>query len=268
MAHLEALDRHYARLTDAELQELAASDPEGFRPGALDLLRAELDRRGLDREAQVVVADALPGGSSPATGESGAAADARSQSSPYAGFAVRLAARAIDQTYLALVAFPVVVVGTVLLVATDAIFGSSSLAPIEDQQPRVLWLQLGLGLMGWLAYFTICEGFGGRTLGKAMIGLIVVRSDLTPAGPLAALRRTLLLLADGLVLGAPAALSMHHSRTRQRLGDRSADTVVMWRKHLTPRGGLVLPRLPLVVTVASITYAGLLLAATLASLLG
>lgn len=77
------------------------------------------------------------------------------------------------------------------------------------------------------------EGRYGITFGKWLLGIRTVRSTLRPAGFARALVRDILLTFDllGMLTPIPAATSMMFSSTRQRLGDRVADTIVI---HSTP----------------------------------
>lgn len=241
MTTIGALHRYYAQLSDEDLLQLAARDADGFRPEALDLLRAELRRRQIGLETPQ---DA--GGPQ------------------YAGFLVRLAARIVDQIFLTIVAVPCLILGMILVALVDAASGRTDLVAPEEAG-RFAWLDITLSVGGWVAYFTICEGFDGRTLGKLLLGLVVVRTDLTPVKPGPALRRSFLVLVDAIALGAPAALSMHYSTTRQRLGDRSADTVVVWRRSLPPPSARPTVRSALVIAAASIAFGGLVVASMVAS---
>jgi uncharacterized RDD family membrane protein YckC len=79
-----------------------------------------------------------------------------------------------------------------------------------------------------LVYFTVLEGAAGRTVGKALFGLIVVETDGSPVGYRGALVRTLLRPVDQFptlyLLGFGSMLT---SDRRQRVGDRLANTVVV-----------------------------------------
>lgn len=82
--------------------------------------------------------------------------------------------------------------------------------------------------LGSLVYFTVLEGAAGRTVGKALFGLVVVRTDGSPVGYRAAMVRTLLRPIDQFpalyLLGFGSMLT---SDRRQRVGDRLANTVVV-----------------------------------------
>jgi uncharacterized RDD family membrane protein YckC len=79
-----------------------------------------------------------------------------------------------------------------------------------------------------LAYYGVSEALTGQTLGKALLGLRVVKLDGSPCTPGAALVRTLLRLIDGLPLFYLVGLiCIAVSARAQRLGDMAAGTVVV-----------------------------------------
>jgi uncharacterized RDD family membrane protein YckC len=79
----------------------------------------------------------------------------------------------------------------------------------------------------FFAYYVVCEGLFGRTLGKRILSLRVVSEDGSPIYLGAAFLRNLLRLVDGLFFYLVAAVSVWASPTRQRLGDRAAHTHVV-----------------------------------------
>ncbi len=99
-----------------------------------------------------------------------------------------------------------------------------------------LW-QVGLSGLGLLAlYFVVCEGVWGRTLGKAALGLSVVRENGGKAGLGPAAVRNLARLIDFLPLGyAVGIVVSQKGKLRQRIGDRAARTVVVNRAGLERR---------------------------------
>ena len=79
-----------------------------------------------------------------------------------------------------------------------------------------------------LAYFFVGETAAGRTAGKQIVGLRVVRTDGTPAGPGPILVRTLLRIIDQLpVLYLLGFVVMLVTGRQQRLGDLAAQTHVV-----------------------------------------
>jgi uncharacterized RDD family membrane protein YckC len=96
----------------------------------------------------------------------------------------------------------------------------------------------------WLAYFLVCESYGGQTIGKRLGRVRVVRlADGGRPAPGAIVTRTLLRLVEGLwLLSFVGYLAIRTSPgRRQRLGDRAAGTTVV-RAHGPARefSGLVL----------------------------
>jgi uncharacterized RDD family membrane protein YckC len=93
-------------------------------------------------------------------------------------------------------------------------------------------VQIGNGpmlvaLVLFFAYYVICEGFFGRTLGKRLLGLRVVAEDGSPIYLGAAFLRNLLRIVDAFFFYLVAAVSVWASPKRQRLGDRAARTFVV-----------------------------------------
>jgi len=79
------------------------------------------------------------------------------------------------------------------------------------------------------AYYWLCDGIGGRTLGKALLGLRVVRTDGVPIGLGRAAIRTLLRIVDGLpflyLVGFVTMLAT--GARRQRIGDLATNSHVV-----------------------------------------
>lgn len=89
-------------------------------------------------------------------------------------------------------------------------------------------LMLCAFLLEWLYPVAFELGFGGRTLGKAALGLVVVMEDGTPVSASASLLRNLLRFADLLPMGYLVGLiSMTVDPSFRRLGDLAAGTVVV-----------------------------------------
>jgi uncharacterized RDD family membrane protein YckC len=95
-----------------------------------------------------------------------------------------------------------------------------------------------------LVYAAVAEGVWGRTLGKYLLGLEVVRArDGDPCGWRGALIRSLLRPLDLVFLGMPGALLVMVSRRRQRLGDILGGTLVVRRLPALPSfAGMPMPR--------------------------
>jgi uncharacterized RDD family membrane protein YckC len=91
----------------------------------------------------------------------------------------------------------------------------------------------GADLVGFyitLAYFIGLEATRGATLGKMALGLCVVKTDGSPIGWSESFTRNLLLVIDCLFGCLVGAILIWTSPQRQRLGDRIAHTVVIYRQ--------------------------------------
>lgn len=102
---------------------------------------------------------------------------------------------------------------------------AGKLASIETSLLQVLF-----AFATALLYYFLLEGLTRRTLGKFIMGLMIVRADGRPAGFREALIRTAwrLLEVNPILIGAlPAALRIVFSRQHQRWGDEFAGTLVV-----------------------------------------
>jgi uncharacterized RDD family membrane protein YckC len=137
----------------------------------------------------------------------------------YAGVTRRFVALVIDGFVLLGIS---VVVGLLAGGAYSTSTANSYDAGIQvDTGPMLAALAL------FFAYYVICEGLFGRTLGKRILSLRVVGEDGSPIYLGAAFLRNLLRLVDGLFFYLVAAVSVWSSPTRERLGDRAAQTYVV-----------------------------------------
>lgn len=101
-------------------------------------------------------------------------------------------------------------------------------------------LTMVMALLGQILYHTMCEGLHGSTVGKLILGQVVVTTGRKPCGLVAALKRSLAYFFDGLFFGAVGYFHMQKTKMMQRYGDDWADTVVCKRSQLPPeslRGG-------------------------------
>ena len=77
-------------------------------------------------------------------------------------------------------------------------------------------------------YYPLMEGYLGRTLGKMLFGIKVVREDNGGVPGLgAAALRTVLRIIDGMFFYAVAFVSVLATQKNQRLGDMAAHTLVV-----------------------------------------
>jgi uncharacterized RDD family membrane protein YckC len=172
-------------------------------------------------------------GADPRTGESAYHGRDSDKARVCQGVGVRLAAQAVDAAFLLLV-FILVSYAAYLVMA-----GAGEFAIVgEEPSSLPFWVAF---LSGSFLYYWIGEGVWGRTLGKRLFDLRVVRADGAPAGLGRALVRTLLRPVDALpaayVLGACV---IWLTRRDQRLGDLAAGTVVV-RPQMVPRDRLADP---------------------------
>jgi uncharacterized RDD family membrane protein YckC len=95
---------------------------------------------------------------------------------------------------------------------------------------KVAWLGVLLGVLFLLAYFPVTEGLWGQSLGKLILGLVVVDEKGDRPGLLRAAGRTLTRLVEVnplLLGGIPAGVTVALNDKRQRLGDMLAGTYVI-----------------------------------------
>jgi uncharacterized RDD family membrane protein YckC len=93
-----------------------------------------------------------------------------------------------------------------------------------------------IGLIVALAYYPLTETLWGQTLGKLLLGIIVVTDNGRPPNIFRSLLRTLLRLVEVnpfLAGGVPAGLIVLITPNRQRLGDLLAGTYVVPKKDVT-----------------------------------
>ena len=83
--------------------------------------------------------------------------------------------------------------------------------------------------IGGILVLSFAEGSWGVTPGKWICGIRTFRTTLRPCGMLRALARELMIYPDTLLLvtGLPAVLSIAFTKNWQRLGDITADTIVV-----------------------------------------
>lgn len=107
--------------------------------------------------------------------------------------------------------------------------------------------RLGEGIFAIILFLTywgypiVCEVYcGGRTLGKRVAGLEVVREDGLPVGWRESTLRNILLVADFLpMLYVTGLLSMILDERFRRVGDIVAGTLVVYREPARPRAAIV-----------------------------
>lgn len=159
-------------------------------------------------------------GADPRTGESAFRGRGTDRARVCQGVGIRLAATAIDVVVL-FAAFILV-----SLVIYLFLMGAGEFAVVgEEPSSMPFWIVF---FIAWFFYYWVCEGVWGRTLGKRLCSLRVVRKDGGRIGIGAALVRTLLRLVDALpAFYLVGALLLWLTPLDQRLGDLLAGTVVV-----------------------------------------
>jgi uncharacterized RDD family membrane protein YckC len=128
-----------------------------------------------------------------------------------AGMGSRAVAGALDLVFKALL------VGVIVLVV---------LGTLDSRAGIILVPAAGLALLLYDVCFETLRG--GRTLGKSIGGLRVVRSSGRPVDLPASMIRNVMRLVDGIVLSyLPTIISIAVTKKNQRLGDLAADTIVI-----------------------------------------
>ncbi|MBZ5511021.1 MAG: RDD family protein [Acidobacteriia bacterium] len=146
-----------------------------------------------------------------------------------AGFGIRTAARLIDigvHWLIALVSG--FVFGLFLLIAA----GGNQIAvqnAVASLRQRSI-IALVLSILGSAMYHTVCEGGYGSTLGKLIMGLVVLGEDGQPCRFRSALGRSFAFYIDSLFFGIIGYMAMKGSPLDQRKGDEWFHTIVAKRK--------------------------------------
>jgi len=150
-----------------------------------------------------------------------------------AGFWIRAAARGIDWLVIfAIVSVSATFVVLAGLVVVRVLHGSHEAFLELVQHPS--WFERITWVLATLVYHSVCEGAGGATIGKRLLGLQVVAEDFGRATLMQGMRRSAGFLIDALFFGAVGANNMNNSPMRQRIGDTWGKTFVVRRKTLPP----------------------------------
>jgi len=150
------------------------------------------------------------------------------------GFWRRAGARILDlglHIVLGTVAGVVVGITTVVLATIRGVPFPTLWAQVQP----ATWMGFLSGMVGSVIYQVIFEGWHGSSLGKLILGLVVLGEDGAPCMPLQAWKRELAYFIDALFFGLIAAGQMSKSPLKQRLGDDWADTVVVTRRSMPRR---------------------------------
>lgn len=151
-----------------------------------------------------------------------------------AGFWIRAAARIIDW----FVMFAITTASSTFVAVTGAILVRVLHGPHEAYMELVRhpsWVRRVASVCATIAYHSVCEGTGGATIGKRLLGLQVVADDFGKATLMQGIRRTFGFFVDALFFGAVGASNMNDSPMKQRIGDKWGRTFVVHRETLPPQ---------------------------------
>jgi uncharacterized RDD family membrane protein YckC len=175
----------------------------------------------------------------------------------YVGFGRRAAARLIDLVVHLFVGLGSGIVIAILAYVVEGLTGRSA---------QTVLARLGsggfqgflLGMLGGFFYDTIMEGFDGSTMGKLIVGIMVLQETARPCTLKAAAKRSLLFFYDSLFFGLVAEHSMKQTPTQQRYGDHWAQTVVVRRRSAPPSSRHSFVRFVVVLIVAGLVDGAML----------
>jgi uncharacterized RDD family membrane protein YckC len=91
----------------------------------------------------------------------------------------------------------------------------------------LIFFATALFFIGGFLYHALLEGLFGRTLGKKLCGIRVLKADFTPCGLSAGFLRNLLRIVDAFFYYLVAVIALAATTKWQRLGDLAAETVVV-----------------------------------------
>jgi len=151
---------------------------------------------------------------------------------PLAGLGSRFVAQLVD-----LILKTTIIVGLLLLLGLAAGDGGDTASQDDVSTGAVVAFSV-LFIFGLTFFYDVLfETLGtGRTPGKRLMGLRVLRSGGEPVGLRASVVRNLLRLIDGIPLSyIPGTVAILATKRNQRLGDLAAGTIVV--RDPRPRGG-------------------------------
>jgi uncharacterized RDD family membrane protein YckC len=152
------------------------------------------------------------------------------------GFWVRAGGRLIDLVPHYILGFTATFTFAVGL-AFYAGITHAAVAPLMQKLATSRWYDYLASGLGSVMYFAVMERMCGATVGKRLLGLVVIRRDGGPIGSRAALGRSLAFYVDALFFGLPAYDTMKPP-LQQRLGDQWCDTLVIRRTKVPPKSGV------------------------------
>jgi uncharacterized RDD family membrane protein YckC len=149
------------------------------------------------------------------------------------GFGRRAAARLIDFVVMFLLGS---VAGLVVHISLE-IIAAATREPIRLLMWRLYTSpvsRLAFSMIAVIVYETVLEGLHGSTIGKLVLGMVVVQEDGKPCDLKSALIRSAAYSIDALFFGIVGYMAMERDQTRQRYGDSWAHTVVAKRSAIAP----------------------------------
>jgi uncharacterized RDD family membrane protein YckC len=143
---------------------------------------------------------------------------------PPAGFWTRFVAHFIDQIFLGIIIFVLSIIIARSLVDT---YIDGTLYFTWDNVSEFTWWLIGLTVLSEVLYFTVAIGAWGKTIGKAMLGIKVVRQDGSRVTYVRSLARCLIyLLQLDLIMGL-SFLVIAFNPEKQGIHDMVCDTGVV-----------------------------------------
>lgn len=132
----------------------------------------------------------------------------------------------MHRVFAAIIDFFVLIILSFSMVVTSMIPGIA--ARSRSTAISGFFMSLLLIILLWIFYGIIMETWKGQTVGKMILGIIVVKENGEPCDFLAALLRNVMRIIDNLpALYILGFIVMAITEKRQRLGDRLAGTVVV-----------------------------------------
>ena len=144
------------------------------------------------------------------------------------GFWPRFLARIIDTVAHTMVGLMTWLMMGVM-VGTSAAATGGDIQAIVRKMETSSPLDFVVAIVGFVAYHTILEGLHGSSLGKMLLGQVVVTDQVQPCGVGAAFIRSVAYFVDGLFFGVVGYLEMKKTRLEKRHGDNWAHTFVARR---------------------------------------
>ena len=143
---------------------------------------------------------------------------------PPAGFWIRFVAHLVDQLFLGIIGFVISNIFATFLVDTSL---NGALYFEFTDVPLFMWWTLGITVALEVLYFTVAIGAWGRTIGKAMLGIKVVRRNGTRVSYARSLARCLLYLIQLELIIGLTFLVIAFNPEKQGIHDMICDTGVV-----------------------------------------